>query len=487
MRVLLATHLYPPHHTAGVEVFASVTGAHIAAAGHEVVVVTTEKDIAQPDLSTREREHAGLRVIEVINNLFARTFEETWRRPAMDRVLARVLDEVRPEVVHVHHLLYLSAGLLDLCEERGIPVVMTIHDFWLGCARFGQLLHPDGSRCAHVDVKRCGTCLPSFKWRQSDLERRVARGVSAVKGVTGLDVSGPVRRLAAAARSEPGPSWAPPSGGEAARFEGAASSRLEDLVSTLRRCVDRVLLPARFMVPWFEELGLDPARLHVETTGVDWEGARHHPRVERGQGEPVRVLFLGSLVPHKAPHLLLEAWGQLPGVTREAATLRVLGPDQHEAGYVEGLRRAAEPLNVTVGGALGREEVRAEMARTDVLVTPSQWTEIRPLVMLEAFAAGARVIATDLGGMAELVADGLPGTLFREGDVKGLRAALASELEIARGVGGGVTSAAPVPAAGPTSGLTRGPSPRFRAWSEVGDALIEHYERAVRGDRAPIG
>ena len=75
MRVLLATHLYPPHHTAGVEVFASVTGAHIAAAGHEVVVVTTEKDIAQPDLSTREREHAGLRVIEVINNLFARTFE----------------------------------------------------------------------------------------------------------------------------------------------------------------------------------------------------------------------------------------------------------------------------------------------------------------------------------------------------------------------------------------------------------------------------
>ena len=220
---------------------------------------------------------------------------------------------------------------------------------------------------------------------------------------------------------------------------------------------------------------------------MDWEGARHHPRVERGQGEPVRVLFLGSLVPHKAPHLLLEAWGQLPGVTREAATLRVLGPDQHEAGYVEGLRRAAEPLNVTVGGALGREEVRAEMARTDVLVTPSQWTEIRPLVMLEAFAAGARVIATDLGGMAELVADGLPGTLFREGDVKGLRAALASELEIARGVGGGVTSAAPVPAAGPTSGLTRGPSPRFRAWSEVGDALIEHYERAVRGDRAPIG
>ena len=144
MRVLLATHLYPPHHTAGVEVFASVTARHVADAGHEVVVVTTEKDIAREDLSVRDREHEGLRVIEVVNNLFAGDFEETWRRPAVDRVLAGVLDEVRPDVVHVHHLLYLSVGLLDLCEARGIRVVMTIHDFWLGCARFGQLLHPDG-------------------------------------------------------------------------------------------------------------------------------------------------------------------------------------------------------------------------------------------------------------------------------------------------------------------------------------------------------
>ncbi len=474
MRVLLATHLYPPRHTAGVEVFASVTAAHVADAGHEVVVVTTEKDIALPDLSTREREHGGLRVIELINNLFATDFEETWRRTAIDRVLAGVLDEVRPDVVHVHHLLYLSAGLLDLCSERGIPVVMTIHDFWLGCARFGQLLHPDGSRCDHVNKARCGTCLPSFKWKQTDLERRVARGISAVRSATGLDVSGAARRLAGGGASGRGGGWTPPSAEEALRFEQGVGRRLADLVPTVRRCVDRVLLPARFMVPWFEELGLDRARLHVETTGVDWEGAARHPRVERAPGAPVRVLFLGSLVPHKAPHLLLEAWAKLPEAIRAAARLRILGPDQHQPGYVEALRSTARPMGVTVGGALGREEVREEMARTDLLVTPSQWTEIRPLVMLEAFAAGARVVATDLGGMAELVADGLPGSLFPEGDVGGLRTALEAEIQTALGEG-------------ESGGAARGPSPRFRPWSEVSSALIEHYDRAVRGDRAPIG
>ena len=131
-------------------------------------------------------------------------------------------------------------------------------------------------------------------------------------------------------------------------------------------------------------------------------------------------------------------------------------------------------MGVTVGGALGREEVREEMARTDLLVTPSQWTEIRPLVMLEAFAAGARVVATDLGGMAELVADGLPGSLFPEGEVGGLRTALEAEIQTALGEG-------------ESGGAARGPSPRFRPWSEVSSALIEHYDRAVRGDRAPIG
>ncbi|MDG1051024.1 MAG: hypothetical protein P8R46_12530, partial [Planctomycetota bacterium] len=62
-------------------------------------------------------------------------------------------------------------------------------------------------------------------------------------------------------------------------------------------------------------------------------------------------------------------------------------------------------------------------------------------------------------------------------------AALAAELEMARDAPS--SEAAATSAASAVS--SPGPTPRFRAWSEVGAALIEHYERAVRGDRAPIG
>jgi len=116
---------------------------------------------------------------------------------------------------------------------------------------------------------------------------------------------------------------------------------------------------------------------------------------------------------------------------------------------------------VSFGGKLTRDDVQREMALTDVLVTPSRWTEIRPLVMLEAHAAGARVIATDLGGMAELAHDGLEGRLFPEGDMGGLRACIEAEMAAAE---------CSIDVAG-----RPGPSPLFRSWPDVTAALVEHY------------
>ena len=427
MRVLFVTHLYPPEHSAGVEVFASTTARLLVEAGHDVVVFTTTKDIARADMSVQRRTHDGVSVVELVNNLFGRRFEETWRRPEVDQAFTDLLDEFRPDIVHVHHLLYLSAGILDVCRERGVPVVMTLHDFWLGCARFGQLLHPDGSRCAHVDTARCGTCLPSFEWRQTATARRVARGVASVARWTGVNLSEPLRRLRKGGAAPP-ESWEAPAAAATAEYERLAAARRDDLVQAVNRAVARVLLPAEFMRDWYAKLGLHSELLFVETTGVDWEAAVAHKRVQRGNGNPLRFLFLGTLTPHKGADVLLEAWAALPEEVRAKAELRVLGPDEHAPAYVAAIRSRAAELGVTVGGRLTRDEVQREMARTDVVVTPSQWAEIRPLVMLEAHAAGARVIAADLGGMAELVHDGVAGRLFPEGDAAALRACIVEEI-----------------------------------------------------------
>ncbi|MEM9383109.1 MAG: glycosyltransferase, partial [Planctomycetota bacterium] len=254
---------------------------------------------------------------------------------------------------------------------------------------------------------------------------------------------------------------------DAEAFAALAAARRDGLVEAVNGAASRVLLPAAFMRPWFEALGVRSDLLHVETTGVDWEGARRFERERRAPGEPVRVLFLGTLAPHKGAHVLADAWGRLPEDVRASARLRVHGPAPGGAAspYLRDLEQRAAPLGVEIGGRLTRDEVRREMARTDVLVAPSLWLEIRPLVMLEAYAAGARVIATDLGGMAEAVRDGLPGTLFPEGDAEALAGALRAEIERARRAG----DEDPLPE----------PSALFRGWADVASALERHYAELV--------
>ena len=138
MRVLYVSHDFLPLHPLGTEIYTWQLAKRMQERGHDVHVFTTEKDIGRPHLRVERREWDGLPVLELVNNLFYDDFAETWDWPPAVEAFGRVLDEVRPDVVHVMHLLYLSIGLVEEAARRGVPVVYTLHDYWLQCARFGQ-------------------------------------------------------------------------------------------------------------------------------------------------------------------------------------------------------------------------------------------------------------------------------------------------------------------------------------------------------------
>jgi len=80
-------------------------------------------------------------------------FSRTWRQVEVDRIFARLVDEKRPDLVHVNHLTRLSLGMLDVLKKRGIPVLLTLHDYWMQCAR--------GVRCPPTK-SWCSPCSPSL-------------------------------------------------------------------------------------------------------------------------------------------------------------------------------------------------------------------------------------------------------------------------------------------------------------------------------------
>ncbi|MDP6538465.1 MAG: glycosyltransferase [Planctomycetota bacterium] len=430
MRILLVSHRFPPRHTAGTEVYTADLAAGLLERGHEVCVFAVEKDISREHLSVVEREHAGVAVFELVNNLHYDAFEQTWSYPPAEAAFAAVLERVRPQVVHFQHLMYLSAGCLERAA-RGAAVAFTLHDYWLTCPRRGQRVHADGSLCEQVDLDRCAGCTLGSPFAFTPLERRVAGWVAAVRRWTGLDL-GPAARRAGGLwrRREAGRATLgdPQPDGEA-RTE--RRSLLEERRATLLDAglcrVDRFLSPSRFLRERLVEWGLPAERIDHLATGADLglfgTGARPP------KGPRLRVAFFGTLIRLKGPHLLLQAWGLLEGRLRERAVLELYGSDRHEPAYQARLATQAAEVGAHLRGEVERTEVAERLRSTDLVVVPSLWFENAPLVILEAFAARTPLLVSDLGGMAELVEPGVGGEHFRMGDPRDLAEKLARFIE----------------------------------------------------------
>lgn len=146
-----------------------------------------------------------------------------------------------------------------------------------------------------------------------------------------------------------------------------------------------------------------------------------------GAGEPLRVAFLGRIGDHKGTFTLLDAWAELVHDARfssggtPAATLTVAGD-----GEVERARDRVEQLGigdtVDVHDWLSESEVAKLLDHTHVLVLPSR-NEGQPMAVLEAMARGLCVVASNVGGIPEMIGAGC-GVLVSADDTADLVAAL---------------------------------------------------------------
>ncbi len=425
MKILLVSHSYPPVGTAGTETYTAQVAGRLARLGHEVEVFTTAKDIARPNLSLHTRVHDGIRVHELFNNLYYERFRDTWDFPPIEPSFDGVLASGRFDIVHFQHLMYLSVGCVEKASARGLPLVFTLHDYWLQCPRFGQRVHADGGVCHTIDFARCGTCLSTFKFGQTALEKRVGEAIGRVREHTGVNLA-PLARGVANALSKPPAARA--SGGDvdaahAAEMEQAARERTDAMRARVLPRVRTFLAPSRFLRDRFvDEWAMPPAQIEHLPLGVEVAAFRAEART---RSDRLRVAFIGSLIPIKGPELLLQAWGRLAPELRQRASLTLYGPSQHDPAFQRRLGELATVVGAELGGRIERSAMPARLASIDLLVVPSLWFENSPLVILEARAARTPLLVSDLGGMAELVERGRSGEHFRVGDVDDLARKLA--------------------------------------------------------------
>ncbi|MER5266258.1 glycosyltransferase family 4 protein [Actinosynnema sp. NPDC002837] len=184
--------------------------------------------------------------------------------------------------------------------------------------------------------------------------------------------------------------------------------------AVVARVVHRTVVPARAMGRFLS------ARLTVPASRLAHiDNCVEPAHVQPPAGRVRRLVFVGLLVERKGLATLLAALA-LPGVMPADARLTVVG-DGPERGKSEALARE-------LGGRvefLGfRSDVPDLLRHHDALVLPSTM-EQQPLVVAEAMAAGKPVVATDTGGVADMLGDrAAAGALAVPGDVEGLAARL---------------------------------------------------------------
>ncbi len=171
---------------------------------------------------------------------------------------------------------------------------------------------------------------------------------------------------------------------------------------------DRVALflaVSEFVRRKHREAGFSPQRLLVKPN-FSWP-------MPRREGPGDVFLYLGRLSPEKGVETILRAWRPDHG------TLLVAG-----SGPVEGRLRAMAPPGVVFVGSVDGSAVPDLLQRARALLFPSIWFEGQPRVVLEAYAAGVPVLASDVGGLPELVEDGRSGFLLPSGEPEAWTAAM---------------------------------------------------------------
>ena len=445
MRVLLVVHEFLPRHTAGTERYTHGLAGELGHRG-AVCVLAGERDPGKRPYSYQDEEIDNIPVRRVFLP-DRHHYGETYLNPALDPVFSDLINKFRPDIVHFQHLIYLSTSLLSICRYHKIPAVMTLHDYWLMCP-MGQLRRMDWRRgtasrepelCPGPEPERCFTCMcpPLGRILDRGIRRRMVEPDKLAE-----DISRMGRILMHGRRDEIRNIFGPVK----ARLKGELYLDIGDIrqrEKEMRELVKQVRLfisPSSFLRDRFVEWGIPAERIIHLDNGTDTMpferyraghggGGRQKDREDdrRNEGkkdgyEPIKIGFVGTVRPYKGPHVLLEALRYMK--ERDGVRVMIYGDMGADPPYSEHLRGLAKGMDVSFPGRFEEADKPGTYNKINALVIPSIWYENSPVTIHEAFAAGTPVIASELGGIGELVEDGVNGMLFEAGNVRELAGCL---------------------------------------------------------------
>lgn len=376
MHILKIIHGYPLNYNAGSEVY-SQSICNELSKKHKVSVFTREENPYSPDFTIRHENQTDNLNFYFVNNPQGK---DGYRHKQMDENLAELVKQINPDIAHIGHINHLSTGLIDELNKLNIPIIYTLHDFWLMCPRGQFLTRSIGKTtnfhlCEKQDDKKCATdCYKVYFSGREENENVEIENWS---------------------------SW--------------IHQRMAETKSIINK-VDLFIAPSHYLRNRFINEFEVPENKIVY---LDYGFPTEYLTQTKKSKEKTNFTFgyIGTLIPAKGVNDLIEAFKQI----EEPATLKIYGRENGQSTKALKLLASTSKNKIEFSGEYINHNLANDVfSNVDCIVVPSIWGENSPLVIHEAQSCKVPVITADFGGMKEYVQHNVNGLLFEHRNANSL-------------------------------------------------------------------
>ena len=387
----------------GVIVYQWAVMKAVERSGWDVTFFMGAKHTLTNKIRTKTYHNGGIKVIELINSPrrhldFSCDPLDHLSNEAIEDIADIVLDEEKPDIVHIHDPRLFTVSIVDIIKNRNIPVLKTIHNYFDLCPQ-GELLFRGKTICR--DYHEGSSCRECLSWlpEESFMKERLS---NTLRGTFMHPVLKKTWRLLKNAR---GGSKAHKT--EPLSFPPDSYKRRREYCIERLQMLDAVHCYSRRSAEILINYGVSEKNISLIPISSDSiKGIR--PKPVRQGAYPVVFGYLTGESYLKGYEVILEAFS---GLDQNKAKLIAYGFDKPE-----NFRSRYRHLNAEFHKAYHPERLNEVLSAIDVGLVPSIWEEVFGIVGIEFLSAGIPVIGSDVGGIPEWLIDGEGGFLVRMAD-----------------------------------------------------------------------
>ena len=376
MHILKIIHGYPLNYNAGSEVY-SQSICNELSKHHKVTVFTREENPYRTDFEIRKQTENNQLDFYFVNNPNGK---DGYRHQQMDANFAKLIAAIKPDIAHIGHLNHLSTGLVDELNKQNIPIVFTLHDFWLMCPRGQFLTRSIGKEnnfelCSGQQDHKCAT--DCYKVYFSGREENEIQDIE--------------------------------------HWSAWTHQRMNETKAIIQK-VDLFIAPSQYLRNRFiKEFSVPENKIIYLDYGFPTEYLT--PTEKSKEHTNFTFGYIGTLIPAKGVNQLIEAFCKIDA----PANLKIFGRQNGQSTEALKLLANKSKNNIEFAGEYINHNLANEVfSKVDCIVVPSIWAENSPLVIHEAQSCKVPVITADFGGMKEYVQHQVNGLLFEHRNVSSL-------------------------------------------------------------------